>query len=211
MFGNASALEISWSTVAVLGAGVALALLVSVWLSYRAVASWIKNGLAVRWGPRHKFVLGFLAGIGLLFLVWLGFVALGANAMANPPPLDPERQAASDRGGWLLVGLESVLFCFQIILLWAWVSIGRTTLRPNGEPRTFTDLLLAATGAGREIGHTVANHLQRPVAVLDEIAADASLPEEARTAAALALADLEQVMEHVHELHQAIKALEPHP
>jgi hypothetical protein len=207
--GNASVLETAWTAVAVAGTGVAVAFLVVIWLSYRAVMSWIRQGLAVAWGPRHLFVVSFLVGIGLLLLVWLGFDALGANAMLNPPPLDPERQAASDRGGWILVGLEAVLFCFQIVLLWAWVAIGRTTLHSGAAPRSFLDLLRGVIDDGREVGHAVANDLQRPVAVLEEIAEDASLPEEARTAATLALDDLGRVMARVHAFHQSVKRLEP--
>jgi hypothetical protein len=128
--GNASVLETAWTAVAVAGTGVAVAFLVVIWLSYRAVMSWIRQGLAVAWGPRHLFVVSFLVGIGLLLLVWLGFDALGANAMLNPPPLE-------------------------------------------------------------------------------EIAADASLPEEARAVAALALDDLGRVMARVHAFHMSVKRLEP--
>src|SRR5256885_10480837 len=96
---TASPLELAWTGVAVLGACVATALLTHVWLSYRAVAAWIRAGLAVRWGPRHVFVLGFLVGIGLLLLVWAGFVMLGGNALATPPPLTSDREAASERVG----------------------------------------------------------------------------------------------------------------
>lgn len=211
MTSNASVLETVWTAVAVAGTGVAVAFLVVIWLSHRAVMSWIRQGLAVAWGPRHLFVLSFLVGIGLLLLVWLGFDALGANAMLNPPPVDPERQAASDRGGWILVGLEAVLFCFQIVLLWAWVAIGRTTLHSDGSaPRSFLDVLRGVVDDGRDVGHAVASDLQRPVAVLDRIAADASLPEEARAAATLALDDLGRVMTRMHAFHQSVKRLEPH-
>jgi hypothetical protein len=209
---TASALEVTWSAVALLGTAVSLALLVHIWLSYRAVSAWINEGRAVRWGPRHKFVLGFLIGIGLLLLVWVGFVALGANALVNPPPVDAERQAASDRAGWILVILESVLFGFQGILLWAWVSLARPSLHPSGvEPNTPAMLLFRAIDLGREMGHLIANDLTRPVSVLDEIARDERTPAELRADAALAIADLEAVMQRVKAIHEAIKAQEDQP
>lgn len=205
-----SGLELVWTAIAVCGACVAAALLAHIWMSYRAVMSWIARGWAYRWGPRHKFALGFLLGIGLLLLVWLGFVALGGNALATLPPVTPDRQAASDRAGWILVALEGVLFVFQSILMWAWLAVGAKTLRPlSHEPPTLSDLVLRAIDAGREIGHGIANDLQRPVSVLDEIATTEGLDPSLRMAAAVAVADLDHIKIRVAELHARIKALEP--
>lgn len=71
--------------------------------------------------------------------------------------------------------------------------------------------LLTATMAGREIGHTVANDLQLPVAVLDAIADDPSAPPERRAEAAEALAMIEQTIASVRLLHARIKSMEPSP
>lgn len=209
---TASSLELTWSGVALCGAVVALALLAHIWTSYRAVEAWIAKGWAYRWGPRHKFALGFLLGIGLLLLVWCGFVALGANAILNPPPITPDREAASERAGWILVGLETVLFAFQAILMWAWVAVGAKTLRPaRQEAPTLGELVIRAIDAGREMGHAVAKDLQPAVALLDELARDDAASPEIRARAAEALAALDQALVRVRSLHAEIKALEPTP
>src|SRR5581483_6491208 len=83
---NASALEAVWTALACGGLAFALWLFGMIWRSYRAVCAWIEQERAVKWGPRHKFVLGFLVGIGVLVLVWAGFVVLGVNALENAPP-----------------------------------------------------------------------------------------------------------------------------
>lgn len=131
---NASSLEITWSLIALVGLMFALWLFELIWKSYRAVLSWIEQGLAVRWGPRHKFVLGFLTGVGLLVLIWVGFIALGINAMLTPEPLSVDRQEAAERGGWILVGLEALLLIFSVVLLYAWIAVGGPSLRPNPAP-----------------------------------------------------------------------------
>lgn len=209
---TASPLEASWTAIAFCGAAVAMALLAHIWLSYRAVTSWIEYGWAYRWGPRHKFALGFLVGIGLLLLVWCGFLALGANAIMNPPPTTPDREAASERGGWILVCLEAALFVFQAMLTWAWISVGSKTLHPaRAEAPTLGELVLRAIDAGREMAHLIANDLQRPVAVLEEVAETDGIDPILRTNAALAVTDLERITARVAANHARIKAMEPTP
>lgn len=207
-----SALEITWSTIALLGTVTAATLLVNVWLSYRTVLSWIDEDRAVRWGPRHRFALGFLIGGLLLLVVWLGFVALGANALLSPPAPDPVRQASADRGGWILTCLATVLLAFQAVLVWAWLSLARPSLGPallgTASP---SELLFRVIDLGREMGHLVANDLVRPVTVLDEIARDEQTPAELRAEAAVAIADLETVMRRVKAIHETIKRQEPEP
>lgn len=204
---NASALEMIWTFIACIGAAFALALLLHIWLSYRAVEAWIRRGWARRWGPRHKFVFGFFVGVGLLFLVWLGFVSLGINAMLNAPPPTPDRAAASERGGTILVLLEGALLGFQAVLFWAWVAVGRPTLQAPSEPPTLAELLEASTAAGRELYHAFADDMQMPVSTLDLFAQDHRLPEDVRAASAHALAHLDQAMERARDLHREIKRL----
>lgn len=209
---NASPLELTWTVVAIGGAGLALALVVNIWMSYSAVMAWVREGRAVQWGPRHKFALGFLVGMTLLFLVWLGFVALGANAILNPPPSDPMRQAASERAGWILVTLESVLFVFQCILMWAWLSLARPTLYPaDAEPNSPAALLFRAIDLGRNMGHGVANKAVLPYSVLEEVALDESLPTALRTRATEGLAAFDELLEMTRTLHEAIKRQEQAP
>lgn len=204
---SVSALEATWSLVAVIGVAVATGFLAHIWLSYRSVHEWIRRGWAVRWGPRHKFVLGFLVGAGLLLLVWLGFVLLGINAALNAPPTTPDRAAASERGGWILVGLEVVLLGVTALLGWAWVTVGKPTIASDGEAETISDLLKASTDAGREMAHAIADDLQVPVAVLDQFSRDERLTDDARRQATEALACLDRVMARVRQLHREIKRL----
>lgn len=209
---SASPLEVAWATVAVLGAGVATALLAHIWLSYRAVAAWFGTGRIVRWGPRHKFVLGFLVGDGLLLLVWCGFVALGVNALLNPPPAGLDRVAASERGGWILVGLESVLFLFQAVLLWAWVAVGHPTLKPgNREPVTLPELFLQATGVGRDLGHLIKNRVAPAVGLIDVTLETAVLTPTQRADLIEARDGLMALASESDVLHQQIKRMEPKP
>jgi hypothetical protein len=208
---TASSLEISWTLVALLGTAVGVALLAHIWVSYRAVVAWIGVGLAVRWGPRHKFVVAFLVGVGLLVLVWLGFVALGANALVNPPPLTPDREAASERGGWILVGLESLLFLFQAVLLTAWVAVGRPTLRDSQEPMTVLGLLLQSIGIGRELGHLIRNRLTVPVGLIDVTLETAVLTEMQRRDLIEARESLLAIGIEADALHQRIRGMEPKP
>lgn len=203
---NVSPLEATWTAIALLGTVTAFAFLAYIWLSYQAVMSWIDHGWAVRGGPRHKFVLGFLLGVGLLIIVWFGFDALGVNAMLNAPPTTPDRAAASERGGWILVGLEAALLAVQGVLFWAWVTVGKPTLG-SGQGSTLSDILEASTDIGREMGHLIANDLQQPMSVLEEIAGDHMVSEERRADAALAVANLGLVMDRVRALHREIKRL----
>lgn len=206
--GNVSSLEAIWSGVAIIGIAVAVGFLANVWLSYRAVQSWIERGWARRWGPRYKFVVGFLSVAGLLVLVWIGFAVLGINAMLSPPPLTPDRAAASERGGLILVVLEVFLLGLTGLLLWAWVAVGRPSM-PNSaadEP-SLADLLEASTEAGRTMGHLIADDLQMPVGAFDLIASDPRVPADVRRMAAEANESLDRIMERVRRLHAEIKRL----
>lgn len=205
---NVAPLEAIWTAVAIVGVAVGVALALHIWLSYRAVVAWIDQDRLVRWGPRHKFVVGFLIGVLLLLLVWLGFVSLGVNAMLNAPPSTPDRAAASERGGTILLVLETVLLAFQMILTYAWVSVGKPTLHPDRAPHSPVALMFRAIDLGREMGHTVANDLQQPVTFLDDASRDDRLPADVRSDAAMALAYLQQTLGRVRELHATIRALE---
>lgn len=205
---NATYLEVAWTSIAVLGAAFAMALLAHIWLSYQAVETWIRQGRAVRWGPRHRFALGFMVGVGLLLVVWTGFILLGANALTNAPPTTPDRIDASERGGTILVVVEGVLLAFQVILLAAWIAVGKPTLHPGSSPQSPVSLMFKAIDLGRQMGHAVANEAQAPVSVLDEIVNDPSTPEDMRLRAAEALASLELMVMHVQELHRTVKAME---
>jgi hypothetical protein len=207
---DASLLEITWTAIALAGTLLAFALVALVWPSYRTVVGWIDREMAVRWGPRHLFVLGFLVGSGLLAVVWVGFDALGANAMLNPPPVTPDRIASSARAGWILVSLETVLLAFTGVLLLAWVTIGRRTLRPLAE-HTPIALMLDAIDAGRELGHLVRNRIGVPIGLIDLAMAEAALTDRQRADLIEARDALLALVEEVGHLHQEIRDLEPKP
>lgn len=207
---NVSPLEATWMVVAFLGAAVAVGLVGNIVPSQVAVERWIRDGQAVRWGPRHKFVTGFLVGAALFALIWVGFIALGVNAAFNPPPIGAVRQAASERGGWILVGLEIALLAVQGVLFAAWVAVGHSTVRQRA-PRTLATLLLESIDYGREMGHTVANELQLVVSALEVVAEDQAVPAVRRAELDAAIERTAAVMTHVHALHVAVKTLEPKP
>lgn len=202
---SASGLELTWTAIAMIGLLVNVVLLDQITRSYMAVSEWIRRGWAVRWGPRHKFVVGFLLGASLLFAVWLGFCALGANAIYNPPPTTPDRAEASERGGLILVFLEGVMLLFQGVLTWAWIAVGKPTIPGSSERVTLADLLEASTDAGRELAHMLANSAQLPVTVLERVAEDPAISPELREDAASALTSMERLMEHAGKLHAEIK------
>lgn len=206
-----SKLEAAWLTVGILGALFALCLFVTVNSSYRTVTAWVEEGRLVRWGPRHKFALGFMCGIGLLFVVWAGFVALGVNAGLNAPPTTPDREAASERGGWILVLLELALLVFTAVLFWAWIEVGRPTLHPDRAVRSPVALMIRAIDMGREMGHVVSNHAQVPVSLIDEIIEDESLPPRLRQRATEAMPHMLAITSQVSALHRAVKDLEGAP
>lgn len=205
---SASLLETVWTGLALVGAACATALLLHVWTSYQSVVAWIEKGRLVWWGPRHRFALGFLVGSGCLLAVWVGFILLGGNALLNPPPVGAERAAASERAGWLLVGLETALLVCQAILMWAWLSVQESALSPETLRPGLTQLVLRAIDLGREMGHAVANDAQLPVGVLDAVMADPTTDPERRRDAAEAIATIKRMMGHVTALHAAIKHLE---
>lgn len=206
---TASPLEVTWTTVALCGTAFAVALLAHVWLSYRTVRSWIKRGWAVRWGPRHRFVLGFLIGMALMLAVWVGFVALGVSALYTLPPVTPDREAASERAGWILVGLELALFAFQCVLLWAWITLGRPSIKSPHEISPFAHLMLEAIDAGRGLGHLVKNSMSEPIGLIDITLGTAVLTDQQRSDLTRARDLLLALVEDVDALHDEIKRMEP--
>jgi hypothetical protein len=135
MLNNGSPLEFSWTGIAILGFVLSCVFVAFIYRSTRAVDVWIEDERAVRWGPRHRFVLAFLGAVGILILIWVGFIALGVNAILNPPPAEEIRAAASERAGWILVVLEILIVVFLSVLFYAWMTVGgRSVVRSREAP-----------------------------------------------------------------------------
>lgn len=120
---TASALEMIWTVVAVIG------LLFSVWASIEAYLDLQSIRTAagrprprVRiGGPRWWIALGNLVSSAIWTVVWVGFVYLGYVALRLPP--NPAMEHA-DQTGWALVWLVILLAIVQ-----AWNRYVRIRLR----------------------------------------------------------------------------------
>lgn len=126
---QASLLEISWTVIAI-GAFILTAWAVTDdLLDFGAVRRAVRIKLATAWGPRWWIALGFLGSDGLYAAAWLGFAVIGVLAMTLPPAPNPQREAASEQTGWILVGMELVLALSQV--WWRVVRVKTRELIPG--------------------------------------------------------------------------------
>jgi hypothetical protein len=153
---------------------------------------------------------------------WLCFLGVIAIAIYLPTRTDlGGERYLSDAVGWLRIG-------YAFMVLWAQIHrrVGRVRLQrlpleawermlaamvgglSIEDRRALTNRLLTATGAGRDLGHTVANHLTAPMAMLSLLEADPRLTAEERSDIAVAVRELELMAAEVPRLHAAIKSLE---
>jgi hypothetical protein len=174
MMANASAVELAWSVVALLG------VLLSGWAcqddhaSFEAVRLAVRLKRAVTWGPRWWMALAFLVSDLLFALVWIGFGSIGVVAMALPEAISPERREANEMIGYVLLGLEGVLALIQV-----WWRVVRLKLRSQGAwapaPSIERQRLRQVEGAGRPLIHAINGDLQFVVAALDLVSAGGGL------------------------------------
>lgn len=111
---QASLLEISWTVIAIIGFGLSAWAVTDDLLDFRAVRRAVLLKMAMAWGPRWWIALGFLGSDSLYSAAWLGFAVIGVLAMTLPPAPNPQREAASEVSGWVLVGMEIVLALSQV-------------------------------------------------------------------------------------------------
>lgn len=172
-------------------------------------------------GPRWVTAMEHLLFNGTLLAGWLLYLVLVGIAVYLPDRPNASEHTLATAAGWLSLGYSVCVLVAQVHR-----RVGRSRLRSlpldawermlaamfdglTHEQRvSVSSRLLAATSAGRELGHAAANLAQAPVALLDEIARDARETPERRAEAANALAMMEQLMGHVRGLHMKIKQQE---
>jgi hypothetical protein len=114
--GTASALELSWTAIAVGGFLFSVWLVGGGWLDLQAVQAAIDAHppRARRWGPRWWVAMSAVVANVALCLVWIGFVLIGAIAMRYPPPPPTAQQTVSTQWvGWVLIAMEALLAAVQ--------------------------------------------------------------------------------------------------
>jgi hypothetical protein len=174
-------------------------------------------------GPRWVAATGHLLFNLTLLVGWLCFCGVIAVAIYLPSRTDMPAAELSLIVGWLRVAFACTVLVGQVhqrnarfklrrLPLEAWERMILTMYDGLGveDRAALSRRLFRATAAGREIGHAVANDLQRPVAVLDEIARDDRADPEIRQMATDALADIDSVIRHTSALHAEIRLLEDH-
>lgn len=172
-------------------------------------------------GPRWITAMEHLLFNGTLLVGWLQFLGVVAIAVYLPSRPDAVENELSVIGGWLSLG-------FSVCVLLAQVHrrVGRTKLRSlplSAWERMLTSMLtgmstkdreaistrlLAATALGRQVSHGTYNRISPAVGLLSLILEDEQETPERRTDAAMALAELERLVETTRALHAEIKALE---
>lgn len=172
-------------------------------------------------GPRWITAMEhFLFNLTLL-AGWLLFLGVTAIAIYLPERRDAVENELVTIAGWCNVGFAICVLLSQMhrrvgrtklrgLPLAAWERMLRSMLTGmNEHDREAVNLrLLAATAAGRQIAHGVYNHISPAVGVLSLIVEDAREAPERRTEAALALAELERLVDDTRPLHEQIKSLE---
>lgn len=144
MSGTANPLEITWTAVALLGLGFTLWKLLDDWRNWQAIRLAIRLGRAVRGGPRWWLSLASLGSSAGQSVVWSGFLAIGVIAMRAAPPLTPDRQAASEASGWVLIAMELVLAVVQGWQIYARSQMRGMRIPPNAQ-QAQTDRIEAIT------------------------------------------------------------------
>lgn len=130
MRGTASALEITWSAVALVGVLFSVWMIVDAYWDLWVVEQAIRGGYAKARGARWWIAIGALVGNGMTAFVWAGFLLVGLIAMQYaPPPPNPEQAVSNMWAGWVLIGMEALLASIQI-----WTRFVR--LRVVGRPHT---------------------------------------------------------------------------
>lgn len=111
---SVSWLELSWSLVALTGAGMSLWMLLDAYYDYRTILVGIRQGYAKARGARWWIAVGSLGDNGLLLVIWLGFLLVGVIAMQYPPPpRDPAQSSSAASAGWVLIAMEAALAACQ--------------------------------------------------------------------------------------------------
>lgn len=141
---TASALEITWTLIAIISLGFTAWIVQDNLLNYAAVREAVRQGRAVTAGPRWWVALASLVSSTAMFVVWLGFATAGVLAMTVGPdtPLE-QRVRVSEAVGWVLVAMTLILAGIQV-----WQVYARTKIRPITQaPNARTEAAIAVNEA----------------------------------------------------------------
>lgn len=128
MASTASPLEISWTLIAVIAIGFTAWIVDDNVRNFAAIREAVRQDRAVAWGPRWWVAVASLVSSAAMFVVWLGFAAIGVLAMTTGPDTDVTyRVRISSLSGWVLVAMTLLLAGIQ-----AWQVYARTKIRPIG-------------------------------------------------------------------------------
>ena len=123
---SASALEITWTVIAMIALGFSAWILDDNVRNMAAVRRAVKQERAVAWGPRWWVALASLVSSAAMLVVWIGFAVIGVLAMTVSPGASPAlRATVSSFSGWILVGMTLILAAIQ-----AWQVYARTHILP---------------------------------------------------------------------------------
>jgi hypothetical protein len=126
MSSTAAPVEMTWTLIAVVAIGFTAWIVDDNVRNFAAVRAAVRQGRAVTWGPRWWVALASLVSSAAMFVVWLGFAAIGALSMTAGPNTDVAyRSWVSNVSGWVLVGMTLILAGIQ-----AWQVYARTKIRP---------------------------------------------------------------------------------
>lgn len=170
-----------------------------------------------RWISAEEHLFSDLSFLG----AWTCILGVLGIAIYLPARTDPVGGVLALTAGWLRFGATVLFLLAQVnrrvgrqklrnLPLEAWEQMLASMMDGMSpvDRDAMTTRLLAATAAGREMGHRVANDLTQPVAALDAIATDERVPASLRSDAALAIANLDAMLTRVKGLHAEIKAQE---
>lgn len=173
-----------------------------------------------RWVSGMEHLLSDLAFLG----AWCCVFGVLTIAVYLPSRADPVADALAQIAGWLRFASALFFLAAQInrrvgrqklraLPLSAWEQMLASMMDGLSpvEREAMAQRLLRATTAGRELGHLVANRAQLPVSVLERLAGNPAVSESLRSDAALALAELDEMVTRSKQLHASIKAQEGAP
>ena len=111
-------LEVTWTLVAAGAIGFTAWIIDDNVRNFAAIRRAVKQGRAAAWGPRWWVAFASLVSSVGMFIVWLGFAAIGIVAMSvSPRDSTPEIQMVQTISGWLSPGnwLHDVIYVILII------------------------------------------------------------------------------------------------
>lgn len=154
-------------------------------------------------GPRWVAASEHFLFNSTLAVGWLCFLGLISIAIYLPPRPGPTENELATVAGWLRLAFTVAVLIAQVhrrvgrvkmraipVESWALMLASMVDGLSSDERASISMRLLAATSAGREMGHLIANGLTPPVGLIDLVLTAAALTDQQR-------ADLTEAREHI--------------